>query len=158
MAKSSAKMEFKPTLEQVRIRQEAVRKSLNDRRDVNKNVMVHLDQWIQLNFRSEGKKVGGWAPLAAGGRWKTSVSGGRSFDPDAKILQDTGRLRGSFVPFQRGHKVGIGSDVPYAKKHEEGLENLPVRRMLPKRSEVLPAIRKIFDKFVGERVRRTKLR
>jgi phage gpG-like protein len=157
MAKPLINMEMKPTLEQVKVRAAAMRKELQDRRDPNARVMVYLDQWVQHNFRSEGGKVGGWAPLAAGGRWKT-FSRGAVFDPNAKILQDTGRLRQSFVPFDRGgNKVGIGSDVPYSKKHEDGEGNLPQRRMLPKKAEVLPDVRRIYAHFVGETVRRKKL-
>lgn len=146
-----------PTLEQVKVRATEMRKALSDRRDVNKRLMVYLDQWVQHNFRSEGGKVGGWKPLAAGGRWKTSASGRRRFDPSAKILQDTGRLRISFYPFERGETVGIGSDIPYSKKHEEGEDGLPQRRMLPKPSEVRDDVKRIYDHFVGQTVRRRKI-
>lgn len=159
MAKPAVNMEFKPTLEQVKVRAEAMREELANRRDPNKRVMVYLDQWVQQNFRKEGASVGGWKALAAGGRWKTSTSGRRSFDPNAKILQDTGRLRQSFVPFERdrGNVVGIGSDVPYAEKHEKGLAGMPERRMLPKRSEIIDQVRRIYAHFVGDTVRRRKI-
>lgn len=163
MATPAVKMELRPTVAQLKVRAEAMRKALADRRDPNQRVMVYLDQWVQRNFRSEGGKVGGWKPLAAGGRWKTAGKGGprerHVFDPNAKILQDTGRLRLSFVPFERdrGNTVGIGSDVPYSEKHEKGLDGMPERRMLPKRAEVLPDVKRIYAHFVGETIRRRKI-
>ncbi len=149
---------FKPTLDQVRARYAAMHAELQDKRDPNQRVMVYLDGWVQRNFKTEGGKVGGWVPLAAGGRWKTTAAGVRKFDPDAKILQDTGRLRLSFVPFERdrGNVVGIGSDVPYSEKHEYGEGNLPQRRMLPRRSEIIEDVRRIFSQFVGNAVRRRR--
>ena len=100
----------------------------------------------------------GWKPLAAGGRWKTYANGRKAFDPEAKILQDTGRLRLSFITFERnnGNAVGIGSDVPYSEKHEEGEGNVPQRRMLPRRSEIIEDVRRIFDQFVGNVIRRRR--
>ena len=151
-------MTFKPNMDQVRARFTAMRKDLQDRRDPNARVRVFLDGWVQRNFRTEGGKVGGWKPLAAGGRWKTYASGKRVFDSSAKILQDTGRLRLSFVTFERngGRAVGIGSDVPYSEQHEKGLEGLPERRMLPKRAEIIDDVRRIFDQFVGKVVKRRR--
>lgn len=157
MASPLIEMTVTPTLAQVKIRAAELHLALKDRRDVNKRLMVYLDQWVQLNFRSEGGKVGGWKPLAAGGRWKTSASGRRKFDPSAKILQDTGRLRISFVPFERGDTVGIGSDIPYSEPHEKGEGNVPQRRMLPKEREVQADVKRIYEHFVGETIKRKKL-
>ena len=78
-------------------------------------VAVFLDRWVQTNFRKEGGLVGRWKKLKLGGRRLT----GGGFDPTAKILQDTGRLRISFIPFSNRRTAGIGSDIPYAKKHME---------------------------------------
>ncbi len=129
-----------------------------------KQAAVFLDRWVQKNFRSEGGNVGGWEPLAPAtvlGRIRKNLRGGnfrgvrnvRGFGgavPLAaarfKILQDTGRLRLSFVPFATANNAGIGSDLDYAEAHHEGLGDLPERRLLPKHSEVRNDIRKIFER------------
>lgn len=106
---------------------------------------IIMDQWVQKNFKTEGALVGGWKELAAGGRY---VRGG--FDTSAKILQDTGRLRSSFLPFYSPMNAGIGSDIPYAEKHEEGKDGLPKRRMLPERKDVWPKIKEMFNRKIME--------
>ena len=159
MAVPLINMTFKPTLAQVRTRFTAMHKDLRDRRDPNARVRVFLDGWVQRNFRTEGGKVGGWKPLAAGGRWKTYKDGRRVLDPSAKILSDTGMLKHSFLTFEwnNGNIVGIGSDVPYSEKHEYGEGNVPQRRMLPRRSEIIEDVRRIFDQFVGKIIKRKGL-
>jgi len=127
-----------------------------------KAVSLMLDQWVQGNFQSEGKKVGGWRPFKAGGRWipvgnvaKGKRAGlgatkrGMVLDTSAKLLQDTGRLRSSFLPFATMWNAGIGSDLDYAKKHEDGdpSRKLPARRMLPKRSEVIDEAHDILQRM-----------
>lgn len=123
------------------------REALQDMRRPMARVATYLDRWVQENFRTEGDKVGGWRPLKAGGR-----HGPGGFDPTAKILQDTGRLRASFKPFAHATNAGIGTDLPYAKKHEEGEDGLPKRRMLMRRGEVLEDARKILNQFVREEI------
>lgn len=80
----------------------------------NKQISIMLDRWVQKNFQSEGKLVDGWHPI----------------EREGKILQDTGRLRLSFIPFSSRADAGIGSDLPYSKHHEYG-EGVRERRMLP---------------------------
>lgn len=135
---------FKPSLAKVREKWRERRVALKNLGTAHAKVAIFLDSWVQRNFRSQGALVGGWAPLRAGGRRKRNGV----FDPEAKVLQDTGRLRLSFVPFATGRIVGIGSDVPYSKKHEQGLEGLPVRRMLPKQREVSKDVRRIYEQHV----------
>lgn len=111
----------------------------------HKKIAVFLDQWVQQNFRSEGGKVGGWEPFAVGGR---SIGG--VIDSTAKLLQDTGALRISHIPFASKRNAGIGSDLPYAKTHEKGLGHVPQRRTLPKINEVRGDIKQIFNQHVKE--------
>lgn len=108
---------------------------------------VFLDRWVQQNFKEDGGKVGGWEPLAAGGRW-VGRKGARWFDGSAKVLRDTGRLKNSFLPYANKNNAGIRNDVPYAAKHEFGQDGLPVRRMLPKKREIMPDIMDIFNRYV----------
>ena len=129
-----------------------------------KAVAIFLDKWVQQNFKSEGGKVGGWKSFEAGGRWikkgnvskRSGATEGlgrktktRVLDKSAQLLQDTGRLKSSFVPFASMFNAGIGSDLPYSEPHNYGdkSRNLPARRMIPKRSEVIGDARKIIKQM-----------
>ena len=116
----------------------------------NKRIGVFLDRWVQDNFRTEGGKVGGWAPLKLGGRvlYKTTASGvvPKGFDSSAKILQDTGTLRLSFVPFASRRNAGIGSDLDYSKKHDQGI-GVTQRRILPLHREVDKDIKLLYTQW-----------
>lgn len=124
-------------------------------RGPHERIAVLLDQWVQRNFATEGKLVGGWKPLALGGRWVRDVAGRRKFfDPSAKILRDTTRLQHSFLPFATDKSAGIGSDVSYSEMHEKGLDGLPVRRMLPKLREVKLMIDNVYDDYIKQGLRK----
>lgn len=112
--------------------------------NVHRQASILLDRWVKTNFRTQGGNLsdGPWPPFKLGGR---RVKGG-GLDPSAKLLQDTGRLRLSFNPFANARTAGIGSDLPYSKPHEEGMNSLPVRRMLPKEGEVVDALLNLFEK------------
>lgn len=139
---------------------ERFKKRLKDARSALKNdgvamrqVAVFLDQWVQGNFKTQGGNVGGWAPFAQGGR----VRRGR-FDANAKLLQDTGALRHSFLPFVKKGVAGIGSDLPYSADHEYGrpTRGLPQRRMLMKDKEVRADIKEIMDNWLSVSIRKAQ--
>jgi len=145
-SKNELEVTIKPTAQELRKRLRVKRDAVMNLRTPLAQAAVLLDQWVQKNFKSEGGKVGGWAPFKVGGRWKTN-SKGRTFDASAKLLQDTGRLRASFTPFADKKQAGIGSDLPYAKPHHKGEEGLPARPMLPDKNpakaEVTRAAREV---------------
>jgi phage gpG-like protein len=145
------KISVDPDLKKLRTRVNEARKDLKESKPAWKRVSIFLDQWVQQNFRTEGGKVGGWSPFS-------EFNLRALLDPSAKLLQDTGRLRLSFVPFATKNDAGIGSDLPYAEKHEEGEGALPVRRMLPKGSEVKKDVREILEDFVGVTLKRVERR
>jgi phage gpG-like protein len=91
-----------------------------------KKVSIMLDQWVQKNFATQGGLVGGWKKITR----------------DGMILQDTGVLKHSFLPFYSKKDAGIGSDLEYAEKHEKGI-GVKKRRILPKRKDVIKTARKI---------------
>lgn len=136
--------------------------SLNDLRDLNKQrikelqnlktpmvkASIYLDRWVQSNFKSEGGKVGGWKPFARGGRITDN-----GIDRSAQLLQLTGRLRASFLPFATNKNAGIGSDLDYSEKHHEGEGRIPERRLLPKRDEVMTDLRRIIRNHVVDAIR-----
>ena len=127
--------------------------ALSDMTAPMKAASVILDGWVQTNFRTEGGnlKDGKWAPFARGGRVDMETG---EIDFTAKLLQKTGKLRSSFLPFHSSDNAGIGSDVPYSAKHNQGQANLPQRRMLPKRDEVIDRIRQAFEEFVFKAISR----
>lgn len=113
-----------------------------------KRASVYLHKWVIANFKTEGGNVGGWAPFSP----RTLIMIERT-DPGripAKLLQKTSALRQSFVPFATNRDAGVGSDIPYSKSHEEGIGNLPQRRMLPTKPEVIKDVRQIFSDHVKE--------
>ena len=136
-----------PNKAQVRAHVKELSRQMADLRLFYKKASIMLDRWVQINFRSEGGQLdtGKWPPFKLGGR---PVRGG--IDTSAKLLQDTGRLRASHVPFATSKSAGIGSDLPYAKAHHEGLNSLPVRRTLPEDDEVQNAVLDLVQKHVGD--------
>lgn len=132
-----------PDLDELKKRLADARADIADQSTVMKKASIYLDRWVQTNFKTEGGKVGGWRPLKAGGRWKN-----RAFDPAAKILQDTGRLRLSFVPFATEKNSGIGSDLDYSRHHEK------TRRMLPKKDDVAHDIEKLFRDDLSVKIKK----
>jgi len=141
---------IKPALAAIERRNKKRLDNLKKLETAHKRVAVYLDRWVQDNFKTEGKKVGGWAPFAHGGR---RLKDG-SIDGSAMLLQDTGRLRASYHPFANRKDAGIGSDLPYSKDHEEGISerHLPQRRMLPRANDVRSDVKEIFDNFVKESI------
>lgn len=131
---------------------------LKDRRIPNKQISIDLYSFTMRNFQTEGVTVTGarWPELAAGGRWVGSGPN-RYFDRSAKLLQDTGQLRNSFVPFSDNDMAGVGAQrmsrsdgapSDLAEIHQEGLGHMPQREMLPRRQSALEMAVKIYARWV----------
>lgn len=153
----------KASLAAVMAKLKGAREELKYDSPVMKRVAVYLDQWVQRNFQSKGGKVGGWAPYTYGGRLvpkkkanAQSIAGHRWINGNAVMLQDTGALRHSFLPFIKKGTAGIGSDLPYSKKHNEGDDKLPQRRLLPVDEDVQVDVLHILDNFVKVTIRKAK--
>jgi len=116
------------------------------------NISVWLDRWNKQNFKTQGGKVGGWKPFKLGGR----PTKGGGIDKSAKLLQDTGHLRASFLPIATSRAGGISSDLYYAEAHQEGMGPLPQRRMVPEPEEVIDDIMQIADKHADKHLRKLK--
>jgi len=97
----------------------------------HKKISIMLDQWVQRNFKTQGGQVGGWAAIKREG----------------SILQLSGRLRLSFIPFFDKKDAGIGSELPYSKKHNEGI-GVKKRRILPELSEVKRDITSVYNDHI----------
>lgn len=143
------KVSIKPPMKVVQRRYDKVVRGVKNGKSRNKLAAIYLDSWVQRNFKTSGKNVGGWKPLAAGGRFK-----GGKFDPNAKVLMDTGRLRLSFNPYSTNATAGIFSGLKYAEAHEKGLKGLPERRMLPIKKEVIGPIKKIYKADLANKFKR----
>lgn len=147
----------RPTLAELRKRLDKKRKAVTDLRVPYARAAVLLDQWVQRNFKSEGGKVGGWKPFAVNKDGVPIVELRNPKRAPAKLLQDTGRLRSSFTPFASRKSAGIGSDLPYAKTHHEGL-GPPERQLLPDHNpaykEVMKAAREIMVDYNLEALRK----
>ena len=146
----------------------------------HKKVAIYLDQWVQKNFKSEGGNLddGKWKAFKYGGRAIPDMffnednppAGGYEFvqilgapfdgqywiDKSAKLLQDTGRLKFSFLPFANKDNAGIGSNLLYSKAHNDGFKKIPQRRMLPNENEVHGRIHTILESHAKKAMGITK--
>lgn len=121
---------------QVLTRLSRMKRKMQDMSTAHKKISIMLDRWVQLNFKTQGGKVGGWAPIQRNGA----------------ILQDTGRLRMSFLPFADSKDAGIGSELPYSKVHEEGI-GVTKRRILPELREVKKDIVAAYNEHIRKAVK-----
>ena len=64
------------------------------------------------------------------------------------MLQDTGTLRGGFVPSGNFFKGKVENYVPYARIHEEGRGKIPQRKMFPSERQAYDLVRPIFRDHV----------
>ncbi len=142
-----------PTLAEIKAKMIRRQKKLAAFLHLHKEAAIMLDRWVQKNIRSEGGllNTGAWEPFKIGGR---RIKGG-GLDTSAKLLQDTGRLRLSMLPFATKRNAGIGSELPYSKHHEEG-EGVPMRRLLPVHAEVKHVLRAMFGKHIDSAIRSVK--
>ena len=109
-----------------------------------------LMKTVQSSFDQEkyqSKSGSKWDP-----RKSTDKSAGHR-----KLLVKSGDLRRSFETFQRGADVGIGTDIEYAKVHNEGLKagrgagfQMPKRQFMPKPGETNSQIEKELDDFMNK--------
>jgi len=134
---------------------------LTDFRPLNMRVSTFFFQWVQRNFRTEGRELADpkWPPFKYGGRVvsKTrrnskgnrvrnklakaqSVVNRSHIDPSAKLLQDTGLLRQSFNPPYYDSKLArvgsFGERSPVAERHHFGIGHLPERQLVPRPEQV----------------------
>lgn len=121
-----------------------------------KKVSIYLDQWVQQNFQTQGKKSDpkGWQPFKYP-EWGRHITG-KGWDASAKLLMDTGRLRASVIPFHNAMDAGVGSDLDYSKIHDEGI-GVPQRRILPRQSKN-PEVRKKAYRILDNEINKALLK
>lgn len=98
-----------------------------DERGALKAIGLRKLKWVDDNFRADGALAGGWAPLSP-----NTVAGRRR--SSSKPLQDTGRMKQSYVSEVSGNQVSVGTNIQYAEFHQEGTAPYVI---VPKRGRVL---------------------
>lgn len=83
------------------------------------NAAIIAHNRVSQLFEQDSGPDGPWKPLKKGRR-----RGG------SKILQDTGRLKGSIVPFSGRDYAGVGTDLDYAPYHNYGTKHIPQREFM----------------------------
>lgn len=85
--------------------------------DLNRNLAEAALDKVKETFERQAAPGGaGWAPTQRGGR----------------ILQDTGRLKGSFkVASVSARGFTVSSSVSYGVYHQSGTRYMPARKMVP---------------------------
>jgi len=153
------KMKMKPSQAKIDSRFAETVNKIKDTDNAFKKISIFLDTWVQRNFKSQGGKVGGWEKFKHGGRINDKGVGSEIrlptpwgvidawVDKSAKLLQDSGRLKISFLPFSSRDNAGVGSDLPYSEAHDEGI-GVPQRRILPVSSEVMGGSEKILKSHI----------
>lgn len=145
------KVDDKQSVARAKARLEKARKKVGDFAGPYARAALFLDQWVQRNFKSEGGNVGGWQKFSP-----VTLRIIERVDPSrmpAKLLQKTGQLRASFLPFASKRDAGVRSELPYAAKHHKGEGRIPERRLLPRRKEVIKDVREIMRDHVKEAIK-----
>lgn len=143
---------------QLERRLRSVASRITNRRTVNRKVSVKLSGWVFRNFRQQGALAEkGWAPL------KPATVKAKARKRYSMILQNTGALRKSFLPFHDNDQMGVGAvqltdgSAPWdlARIHQEGAPevNIPARPMLPTLRQALPIGMQIYEQFVARATR-----
>jgi len=112
---------------------------LSDLRPAWPDVFDEIEEIEAQEFAAEGGKHGphgGWKPLSAGyALWKTTKYQGPKGELYPKVLSLSGALYESLAgrsseSIRVGKRDGFtfGTTIDYARYHQEGGENLPVRR------------------------------
>ena len=113
--------------------------------------VVQAEKWVQVNFRTQGKNVGGWKTLEDSTIYARRH--GKKKNNSTQILQDVGYLRDNWKHYWDNDKGFIQSQADdYGIFHDKGGRGgrPPKRRILPKQAEMWPKFKKIFNNFIRE--------
>lgn len=128
---------------------ENLRRLLNNIKSRGKTLRVPMKQTgilmlrsVDKNFRAQGRP-NKWKPLK-----QTTIDRRRKEGRGAKILQDNGRLKQSIVYKASNNDVEIGTNVEYARIHNEGgTVRIPAMTIRPKNASVLHWVQNGKDVF-----------
>ena len=100
-------------IERVKAMLGRISRKVQTRKDLHLRFAIIASNWVSRNFASEGRLAGGWKPLRPG-----TLAGRRT--GAGRILQDTGLLRASFLPFWDADGGGVGSADRRSLWHHKG--------------------------------------
>ena len=175
-------MQFNITgIDAVRLTLKLIEKDINEKKKPYKRALAILDRWVQENFKTEGGKVGGWAPLAVstfygGIKGKHVTRTGISAEMkrhilNRKILQQKGFLKRNWKHIVTLDECALVSTAAggknnylYGSVHNTGTNKagrnkktvIPQRRILPKDEEIWPKLMKCFDEHIAEALTKAK--
>lgn len=131
-------------LDQVRRRLEKIKADLSKRRTANARAIALVDRWVQENFKGEGEKVGGWAPL------KESTIKGRKRNKTGlvKILQSNGDLRRRWDHIIDDDNAILRSGVDYGQYPDKGTSKMVQRRILPTKEEAWKLVKVVYEDLI----------
>lgn len=106
---------------------------------------------IDKTFKEETHEGEPWAPL------QSSTIARRRGGGLARILQDTGTLKRSWVMDATPNLVRIGTPIIYAPPHQEGEGSLPERPMIPSEKRGLEIAVKTAGGYIKESIQKARL-
>lgn len=135
---------------------------LRDTKQANQGLAADLYEFVMRNFQTEGglTEAGAWEPLAP------STEDWKERHGYRMILQNTGTLRNSFMPFHDATLAGVGAralvgaadDRPpdIAEVHEFGLGHVPARPMLPTQAQANAIAMRVYGWFIESQARKAQ--
>jgi phage virion morphogenesis protein len=139
---------------EVRGRLRAVALKIGDRRLVNRQLAAQLYAETMRNFATESFDGVPWAPLQ-----KATVKA-KAKKGYERILQNTGALRQSFLPFSDNDEAGVGAlstreHAELSEIHQYGApaRNIPARPMLPGEARARGIALEVYDLFVARNIK-----
>lgn len=129
----------------VEARFKAMARRIRNRRPLFKRIGIKLLNEINEGFEQEKNDGKSWTPLAL-----KTIEQRRKAGKGAMILQDTGRLKGSYTSQFNNNTLRVGTNVEYAPTHEFGTNNIPKRQMLPSREVTLGIALSVTEGFIRE--------
>ena len=123
----------------------------SNRRTLFNRIGVKVLNEIDATFKEETHEGEPWTPL------KASTIASRRGSGLARILQDTGTLKRSFVMGATSNLVRIGTPIIYAPPHQEGEGNIPKRPMIPSEKRGLEIAIKTANGYIKESIKKVKL-
>ena len=138
------------SIQEVTRRLDRFQAAMEDTTPANRQASIAMYGWLIRNYDREGAAIGGWAPLAP-----STIAEKKKIGKE-KMLVRSGAMRQSFVPFYTRDNAGVGSELSYAKAHEDGgpSRNLPARPMLPPQAVVLDIGLRVYGQYVAREARK----
>jgi len=135
----------------------ALQAQIGNRSVPNRQVATQLYAEVMHYFDSQGNAGVPWAPLAP----STLRTYARKGEAHPRILERTGHLRASWLPFSDDEVAGVGARsavsiepegvdaADLAIIHELGTDHIPARPMLPSRERGLEIAMQVYNAYIA---------